>query len=90
MNPMKTVTALMFAALAVAPAAQGPREGARAPGFTDAGKAALTQQMNAAVSSGDTPGVVEMVVNRDGVLFEGAAKLPVNSIFQIASMTKPV
>ena len=85
MSLMKTVAALLFAALAVAPAAQSPRDRAKVPGFTDAGKAALTQQMNAAVSSGDTPGVVEMVVNRDGVLFEGAAKLPLNSIFQIAS-----
>ena len=90
MSLMKTVAALLFAALAVAPVAQSPRDRAKVPGFTDAGKAALTQQMNAAVSSGDTPGVVEMVVNRDGVLFEGAAKLPLDSIFQIASMTKPV
>ena len=80
----------VFAALPVAPTAQSPRERAKAPGVTDAGKAALTEQMNAAVSRGDTPGVAEMVVNRDGMLFEGAAKIPVNSIFQIASMTKPV
>ena len=90
MSPIKTVAALMLAAFAVAPMAQSPRDRAKAPGFTDAGKSALTQQMNAAVSSGDTPGVVEMVVNREGVIFEGAANLPVNSIFQIASMTKPV
>ena len=55
--------------------------------------------MNAAVARGDTPGVVEVVVNREGVLFEGAAgkfdvakniPMPANAIFVIASMTKPV
>ena len=58
-----------------------------------------SQQMADAVSRGDTPGVVEIVVNRDGVLYEGAAgkfdvaknvPMPTNAIFQIASMTKPV
>jgi methyl acetate hydrolase len=88
---MNAVATLMLAAaLASAPAAQSPGQRTTTPGFTDAGKAGLTQQMNAAVSRGDTPGVVAMVVSRDGVLFEGAAKLPLDSIFQIASMTKPV
>ena len=50
-----------------------------------------------AVERGDTPAVVGLVVNRDGVLYEGAAgklndagPLPANTIFNIASMTKPV
>ncbi len=68
-------------------------------GISDAGKTALSQQLSAAVARGDAPGVVALVVNRDGVIFEGAAgKLDVahnvpmtaNAIFQIASMTKPV
>ncbi len=59
-------------------------------GFSDAGKAALTAQMNGAVKAGDAPALVEIVVNRDGVLFEGASGLPTNAIFNIASMTKPV
>jgi methyl acetate hydrolase len=59
----------------------------------------LSQQLAAAVARGDTPGVVALVVDRDRVLFEGAAgkldvghnvPMPVNGIFNIASMTKPV
>src|SRR4029077_19170668 len=67
--------------------AQGP---AKVLGISDAGKTALTAQMNDAVKRGDTPAVVEIVVNRDGVLYEGASGLPTNAIFNIASMTKPV
>ena len=33
----------------------------------------MTRQMNDAVKRGDTPGVAEIVVDRDGILFEGAA-----------------
>ena len=67
--------------------------------FSDAGKAALSHQLSGAVSRGDTPGVVALVTGRDGVLYEGAAgkldvahktAMPVNAIFSIASMTKPV
>lgn len=68
-------------------------------GFSDAGKAALSSQLNEAVSRGETPGVVTVVVSRDAVLYEGAAgkldvahniAMPANAIFNIASMTKPV
>jgi CubicO group peptidase (beta-lactamase class C family) len=68
-------------------------------GLSDAGKAAITKQLEAAVSRGDTPGVVALVVDREGVIYEGAAgkadmgrnvAMPVNAIFSIASMTKPV
>src|SRR5262252_5663066 len=71
----------------------------KARGFSDAGKVAITKQLEAAVSRGDTPGVVALVVDRDGVIYEGAAgkadvgrnaAMPVNAIFSIASMTKPV
>jgi CubicO group peptidase (beta-lactamase class C family) len=60
---------------------------------------ALSQILTQAVERNDTPGVVGLVVDRKGVLFEGAAgkldaagktALPVNAIFNIASMTKPV
>ena len=86
----------------VAPSAvRGARaaEHVAAPGFSDAGKAALSRELSGAVSRGDTPGVVALVVGRDGVLYEGAAgkldvahniAMPVNAIFSIASMTKPV
>ena len=34
---------------------------------------ALSKQLSAAVAKGDTPGVVALVVDRDRVLYEGAA-----------------
>jgi methyl acetate hydrolase len=68
-------------------------------GFSDAGKAAISKHLTDAVSRGDTPGVVALVVDREGVIYQGAAgqsdvahnvAMPVNAIFNIASMTKPV
>ena len=79
-----------------ASSAQGPTRVRR---FSDEGRAALTQQMSDAVKRGDTPGVAELVVDRDGILFEGAAgkadiennaAMRTDAIFNIASMTKPV
>ena len=67
--------------------------------FSDAAKASLSSQLSSAVRRGDTPGVVALIVGRDSVLYEGAAgkldvaqdtAMPVNAIFSIASMTKPV
>jgi methyl acetate hydrolase len=64
-----------------------------------AARAALSRVLSQAVERGDTPAVVGLVVDRRGVLFEGAAgklnpsqpdALPANAIFNIASMTKPV
>ena len=69
------------------------------PALTDAAKAAISGQLNLAVARGDTPGLVAMVVDRNGELYSAAAgKLDVtanvpmqaDSIFNIASMTKPV
>src|SRR5580704_8203583 len=69
------------------------------PGFSDAGKQAVSRQLNEAVRRGDTPGVVALVVGQEAVLYEGAAgkldvghnvAMPANAIFSIASMTKPV
>jgi methyl acetate hydrolase len=60
---------------------------------------ALSRQLASSVERGDTPGVVALVVDRNGVLYEGAAgkldvgrnlPMPVDAIFNIASMTKPV
>jgi CubicO group peptidase (beta-lactamase class C family) len=68
-------------------------------GFSDAGKAALTRELADAVDRGDAPGVVARVVGPDSVLYEGTAGkldasrnilMPLNAIFPIASMTKPV
>ena len=94
MRPHKTaarfIVVAVFAVVSAALAAQGTGERTKVQGISDAGKAALTRQMNAAVARGDTMGVNALVVNRDAVLFEGAAGIPANLIFNIASMTKPV
>src|SRR5437879_13865263 len=74
-------------------------EHTQAAGFSDAGKAALSRQLSDAVSRGDTPGVVALVVGREGVFYEGAAgkldvahnvAMPVNALFPTASLTQPV
>ena len=76
-----------------------PPERTETKGFSIADKAALSEQLSNAVSRGDTPGVVALVVGRNDVLYEAAAgklsiahdiAMPVNAIFSIASMTKPV
>ncbi len=62
-------------------------------------KDAISRELSGAVSRGETPGVVALVVGEDGVLYQGTAgkldvahdiAMPVNAIFSIASMTKPV
>ena len=62
-------------------------------------KAAITQKLDQAVQRGDAPGVVALVVDRDGALYEAAAgkadltrgvAMRTDAIFNIASMTKPV
>jgi hypothetical protein len=59
-----------------AAAVLGAQSPARMPGMSDAGKAALAAQMNDAVRKGDAPAIVEIVVNREGTLYEGSAGLP--------------
>jgi CubicO group peptidase (beta-lactamase class C family) len=85
MNTLRTVTLALAATAALS--AQAPATG---PRLTDASKAALTAQMNDAVKSGDAPAIVQMVVSHDGVLYQGSSGLPMDAIFNIASMTKPV
>src|SRR5262245_16515883 len=67
--------------------------------FSPGTTATLSRQLHAAVDRGDTPGVVAAVVNRDAVIYEGAAgkrevannvPMSADTIFNIASMTKPV
>src|SRR6185436_7729613 len=69
------------------------------PTITDAGRAALADFLRERVAHGDVPAVVALVVNRDAVLFlDGAGKRDVahnapiatDTIFRIASMTKPI
>lgn len=73
--------------------------GAAAPAIAEAGKSAIGEFAAKMTARGDVPGVVTLIVNREGVLYEGAAgkqnvarnqALPPNAIFRIASMTKPV
>jgi methyl acetate hydrolase len=68
-------------------------------GLSPAANQALTRVLQDAVRQGDAPGVVALVVDREGVLFEAAAgardvasgeAMPADAIFSIASMTKPV
>jgi len=69
------------------------------PLISAAGKTALSQYLSAAVDRDDVPGVVTLVVDREGVLYEGAAgkldvarrvDMPADALFRIASMTKPI
>jgi methyl acetate hydrolase len=101
-----TVTVTAFAILAGCLVGTGinytkaePARAATEPGFSASGKAALSSELNGSVTRGDTPGVVALVTGSAGVLWEGAAgeldvaggvPMPVDGIFSIASMTKPV
>src|ERR1700674_1274001 len=80
-------------------ASETPALGPAQHRLSETGTAALSRQLDAAVARGDTPGVVALVVDGDGVLYEGAAgkfdvagNLPMRSdaIFRIMSMTKPI
>ena len=67
--------------------------------FAPAAKAAITRQLEQAVQRGDTPGVVALVTDKNGTIYEAtagkldaskSAPMPADAIFNIASMTKPV
>jgi methyl acetate hydrolase len=85
--------------IAIGVALIGVASAPRAAGTATLDAKALTKQLEASVARGDTPGVTALVVDRDKVLYEGAAgklnverntPMPVDAIFNIASMTKPV
>jgi methyl acetate hydrolase len=89
---------LLLSAVATGVPAWAVADTAPNHGSPDA-KAAVEQVLTAAVERHDTPGAVGLVVDRNGVLFEGAAgeldvakgiPLATDAIFNIASMTKPV
>jgi methyl acetate hydrolase len=74
-------------------------DAAALPALSDTGKAEIAKVATTATARGDVPAVVTMIVNRNGVMYEGAAgrqdvargvALKSDSIFRIASMTKPV
>jgi methyl acetate hydrolase len=82
------ISSIMFAALCGSALAQN------APGA-----AAIDARLRAAVERKDVPGVVALVVNREGVLYQGAfgvadvatgRELKADALFRIASMTKAV
>src|SRR3954471_23939905 len=63
------------------------------------GSSAIDASLRAAVERKDVPGVVALVANRDGVLYQGAfgvadvstgRPLAADALFRIASMTKAV
>ena len=69
------------------------------PAVSDVGRRSLSACLRNAVASGEVPGVVAMVVGRDRILYEGAfgkrdvarrADMTADTIFRIASMTKPL
>jgi CubicO group peptidase (beta-lactamase class C family) len=86
MHLLKPFLAVAIAALVVAPSASSPSE-------------TLDAFLRSRVATGDVPGVVAMVVDRQTTLYAGAfgqadvaRKRPMtkDSIFRMASMTKPV
>jgi methyl acetate hydrolase len=87
MNRRHALSALLvLASVACASAPLAAR-----PALSSTGNAALSKSLSASVERGDTPGVVAMVVSRDGEIFSATAGgVPVDAIFNIASMTKPV
>jgi CubicO group peptidase (beta-lactamase class C family) len=93
------IAALLFASLPASLAAQLPRARAEAVGMSSARLARIPAAMRRYVEQGDVVGVVTMVA-RDGRIVEldtvgfrdAASRSPMrrNTIFRIASMTKPV
>src|SRR5688572_12567120 len=92
---MKTAWRCMIAATA----ASALNAQVAGPTMPEAGKAAIGAFVAKAVERGDVPGVVTLIVAPGGVLYMGAAgkqdvargvAMSADSIFRIASMTKPV
>jgi methyl acetate hydrolase len=81
----------------LAPLGIGAQSGA--PAFTEKGVAEITAYLQDVVTRGEIPGMVALVVNRDRIIYHEAfgpqnpaKKVPMSrdTIFNIASMTKPV
>lgn len=67
--------------------------------FSDAGKAEIDSYLQQAIADTQIPGMVALVVNKDGIIYEKAFGLrdvannkpmTTDTIFRLASMTKPV
>ena len=72
---------------------------AKRPSISTAGTAALSSYLVAAVERGDVPGVQALIVGREDILYEGVAgkrdvargvEMRPDTLFRIASMTKPI
>lgn len=96
---MQFVIKPLLAALAAIAMQATTVNAAPAPTLSDAGKSEITRVAAEAVQRGNVPGVVTLIVNRDGTLYEGSAgkqdvargiDLKPDAIFRIASMTKPI
>ena len=94
-RPFPVVLLLLAASLAVST----ERAQSKVPSVSTAGSAALARLLEERVQRGDVPAAVVLVTNATGVVFESAAgkadvagnvPLRQDSIFRIASMTKPV
>ena len=77
----KTALTIGFALLA------GCTQGTPKPDSTEL---ELDTLLRTAVESRQAPAVVAMVATKEGIVYEGAVGLPMDAIFAIASMTKPV
>jgi CubicO group peptidase (beta-lactamase class C family) len=95
---MKTFKSL-WVVLAIAFAATSAVAQNGRPALSPAGAAEIDAIIQRAVQQGTVPGVVAMVANKDGILYQSAfgmmdmgRKKPMqpDAIFRIASMTKPV
>ena len=95
---MRTTCLTLSTALALG-CALGCGAGTESPLVSDSASIALDEVLRSAVAAGDVPGVVAVVVDRDNVLYSGAAgvmdaegaqAMRPDAIFRIASMTKPI
>src|SRR6476646_4126542 len=96
---MKRFPVLILVILVIVSSSAGAHAQSRLPVLGPNGGAEIDALLKQAVQRGVIPGVVAMVANKDGVIYEGAyglmdvgQKKPMakDTIFRIASMTKPV
>jgi CubicO group peptidase (beta-lactamase class C family) len=89
----------VLTAVGLVPACGVTMRSAADPVVSDAGRQSLSAFLEDAVARGEVPGVVAMVVGRDRILYEGAfgkrdvarnTGMTADTIFRIASMTKPL
>jgi methyl acetate hydrolase len=96
---MKRFPVLILVILVIVLSSAGAHAQSRLPVLGPNGGAEIDALLKQAVQRGVIPGVVAMVANKDGIIYEGAyglmdvgQKKPMakDTIFRIASMTKPV